>query len=119
MRHEAIEAAEFRSLPLRSGGARRQVHGHHAQAAETRLEIATFAIEFGHPESFDHLVGLTLRVQGGARVSLALGIEIKGVIALRPEVVGGELAFVGLGFLEADDIGALPLQPVEQAFACG
>ena len=66
-----------------------------------------------------HAVRLPARVDRDAAVSLALCVVVVDVVARREKLPVVQLVVLGLGLLDADDVGVLPVHPVEEALAGG
>ncbi len=81
MQGEGIEEAELRGLPLRSGGAGRQIQRNDRQGSHLRLEVASFVVEFRHTEAAHHSVRLVARVERNPRVAFALRVMEVAVVA--------------------------------------
>lgn len=57
------------------------------------------------------------RVNCGSAVTLLDGVLVVAVITHRPETLVSKLVFLGLGLLDADDIGILLCHPLKKALS--
>jgi hypothetical protein len=117
VRHELGEEAEFRLLPHLARGSGREIDRHHAQALESRLEVASLRVELPRAEAGDDLLRLHPRVDRDAAVAFALGVEVIAVVAGRMEDRVGELVPLRPGLLDAHHVGLPARQPVEEPLA--
>jgi len=119
-RPQPFHHVELEALAQVAGTARRDVEGDHAEVAEARFDIAAFLVERRPAQRGDDLVGLTLAVDRNPAVALlGAGIAVEAMVAIRAEHRIGQLGLLGLGFLQAQDIGVLCAEPVEEALAGG
>src|SRR6056297_534373 len=100
--------------------ARRQIKRDHRQIAEIGLKPAALAI---HPVPADaelNPVGRLAGINRGAGIALLDCIMVDGGVEVaRFELRIGKLMLLSLGFLDAYHVGALALEPVEEALARG
>src|SRR5580700_1490402 len=111
MRLEGLQEAVLGGLALRARGAGRQVQRNHRQLADLHLEVAALAVELIHPEAAQHAIGLVARVERNPGITPALGVAEVAVVARHPDVVLGELVFLAVGLLQADEVILLSAQP--------
>ena len=92
----------------------------HAEIAVARLDVAAFVVERGPAQRGDDLVRLALAVDRHTAVALlGDGVAVEAVMAIRTEHRVGQLVFLGLGFLDAQDVGVLGTEPVQEALGRG
>src|SRR5688572_17846195 len=114
VQQEVLQEAEFRSLAMLAGRARRHIHRHHPELAEARLDVATLSVELAALESTAHFVRGLAAIQGDAAIALFLGEGMAGLKDLETVQLGVEVDFLALHLLQAYDIGALPGEPAEK-----
>ena len=114
---ERREKAELGFLARGARGARRKIRADDGDAAETRLDVAPFAIELGLADAAHDLDGLGARVDRNAAVTRFLGVHADAVIAARVKRALRDLLVARLELLHAEHVGALPSEPREEALA--
>src|SRR5690606_39675386 len=103
-----------------AGGAGGDVERDHAEVAEARLDVAPLVVEVRPAQHRAHLVRLAPGVDRHAAVALlGGGVAVEAVVAVRAEAGIGQLVFLRLGLLQADHVGVLLAQPVEETLAGG
>jgi hypothetical protein len=105
VRQEHFHEAELGFLALRRGRAGRAVHRDHGQIAEIAARVAALGIEFRAAEADAHGVRLAAAVDAGARIALLFGVVEMAVVAAGREEFLGHVGFLGLQFLDADEVG--------------
>src|SRR5690606_30058262 len=113
-RLEPVHHLELEALAQLAGRAGRDVERHHRQVAVAGLDVAALVVERRPAQCGAHLVGLAPAVDRHPAVALLRHRVAVMAVAQRAEAGIGQLAFLGLGFLQADDVGLLALQPVEE-----
>src|SRR5690606_11732290 len=89
-----------------------------AEVAEPRLDVAPFLVERLPAQRGADLVRLAPGVDGHAAVALLRGgVAEPGLVAGGQELRPRELVLLGLGFLDAEDVGVLRGEPVEESLA--
>src|SRR5688572_4391459 len=117
MHEERLQETEFRRLAVRAGGAGRHVQRHHPELSEARFDVAPLAVELAMRKAAPHLVGRLAAIERDAAVTLFVRERVAGLIDLEAVQLGVEVGLLALHFLQTDDVGALPGEPAEQAFA--
>ncbi|KAG1405811.1 hypothetical protein G6F59_012483 [Rhizopus arrhizus] len=111
---------ELETLAQVARAAGRDIEGDHAEVAVARLDVAAFVVERGPAQRGDDLVRLALAVDRHAALALlGDGVAVEAVVAVRAEHRVGQLVFLGLGLLDAQDVGVLGPEPIEEALGCG
>ena len=115
MLHEYV----FHVLAVITAGSGRQIHRNDRQLVVNQFNVAPFGIDFSHAQPFDHFQWLRSCINAHTAVAFFLGIVkvtrvTRGALHLRGQVVG-----LGLQFLQADEVGVLFGQPVQEAFVHG
>src|SRR5688572_24028792 len=119
-RRQPLHDLELEALAQLAGGTRRNVEGHHAEVAEARLDVAALVVERGPAHRGQDFVGFAAAVDGHAAVALLRARVLEpGAVAVRAEGAVVQLVLLRLGFLQAQDVGVLAGEPVEEALGGG
>src|SRR5262249_16870423 len=119
-RLQSFHRLELELLAFLSGRTGRYIKRYDAELAVARLEVAALFIERLPAERRAHLVRLAPRIDRDAAVALLRDrVTIVAMVAVRTERRIGQLVLLRFGFLQADDVGALLPQPVEEPLAGG
>src|SRR5690606_10342140 len=119
-RLQPLHDLELVALAQLAGGAGGDVERHHAEVAEARLDVAALVVEVRPAQHGAYLVRLATGVDRHAAVALlGGGVAIEAVVAVGAEAGVGQLVLLRLGLLQADHVGVLLAQPVEETLAGG
>ncbi len=102
--------------PLGPGSAVGEIHIAEHEAGKLGDDGAAFAVERIVPETFGHLDGFLLGKKGHTGIALSFGGAENPMIALHVLELLLDLAFLGLGFLQAEDVRLFPVQPIHEPF---
>src|SRR5690606_1431294 len=115
-RFEPVHDLELEALAQLPGGSGGDIERHHRQVAEARLDVAPLVVERIPAQAGAQFIGLAAAVDRHAAVALLGGRVAEGdVVAGGPERLARELVLLGLGFLDAQDVGVLFGEPVEKS----
>ena len=114
-RHEGF----FFGLTLLAAGAAVHVEADERKTGVARLQIAAFAVDFRPADAVLHRLRRVLQVQGDAAVAFFFGVVVVVVGEREVGVVAFQLRQLRLGFLDADGVGVLRLQPLKKTLARG
>src|SRR5690606_38697473 len=114
-RPEPVHHLELEALAQLAGRSGGNVERNHAEVAVARLDVAALVVERCPAERSAYLVGFAPAVDRHAAVALLRDRVAVHAVAERAEAGIGELVFLGLVFLQADDVGLLAFQPAEKS----
>ena len=111
---EGVVEAHLEVEPLGGHLTVGEVHAEQRERAVVRLHDAPLRVELRDAEAVGHVERLLAGVEGDAGVPLALGGVEVGAVPLHREELGVELLGQGLGLLEAEGVGLLLQQPLDE-----
>ena len=116
---EEVEPHHFEGLALIARGARGVVDAHHRQVAKVGAEEAALVVVQGLVHAVDHVVGFLFCDEAHAAVTFFLRGEPIVVVAHHLEIHQGNLVGCGFQLLEAEHIGLIVVDPLQQPFVDG
>ena len=114
-RHEGF----FFRLALFAAGAAVHIEADEREAGGARFQIASLAVDFRPADAVLHLLRRVFQVQCDAAVALLFRVVVVVVRERKVGAVAFELRQLRLGFLDADGVGVLRAEPLEEALARG
>ena len=109
----------FFGLTLLAAGAAVHIKANERKTGVARLQIAAFAVDFRPADAVLHRLRRVFQVQGDAAVALLFRVVIVVVGKGKIGGVAFQLRQLRLGFLDADSVGVLRVEPLEEALARG
>ena len=116
---EEVEPYHLEGLAFVARGARGMVDAHHREVAEVGTEETPFVVVQGFVHAVNHVVRLLFRDEAHAAVAFLLGREPIVVVAHHLEVHQRDLVGRGFQLLEAEHIGLVVVDPLQQALVDG
>ena len=114
-RHEGF----FFLLAFVAAGAAVHVEADEGEAGVARFQVAAFAVDFCPADAVLHRLRRVFQVQCDAAVTLLFRVVIVVVGKGKIGGVAFQLRQLRLGFLDADSVGVLRVEPLEEALARG
>ena len=116
---EEIQPNHFERLTLVASSARGMIDAHHREVAKVGAEETALVVVKGFVHAIDHVVGFLLRDEAHAAVAFLLGWEPVMMVAHHLKVHQGDLVGCGFQLLEAEHVGLIVVNPLQQAFVDG
>jgi hypothetical protein len=115
MLHEVI----LGRLPVVTAGARGQIDRHHGQLGIDQFDIAAFGVDLGHAQADHHRLRLVRGIDAHTAIAFFLGVMEIALVGARRLHGRGDVRFLGLELLDADEIGVLLAHPIEKTLGVG